>query len=140
MIALSVAIGVASALAGYWTSYLFDVSIAGSMATMTGVAFGIVFLLAPERGLLALARRRARNRWEFAQTMLAIHLLNHEASPAEAHENRESHLHEHLRWEPGFARAVVRRAQGAGIVSRAGDDHLSLTEAGRAIARETVAA
>jgi manganese/zinc/iron transport system permease protein len=140
MIMLSVAIGVASALAGYWTSYLFDVSIAGSMATMTGVAFGIVFLLAPERGLLALARRRARNRWEFAQTMLAIHLLNHEASPAEAHENRESHLHEHLRWEPGFARAVVRRAQGAGLVSRAGDDHLSLTEAGRAIARETVAA
>jgi manganese/zinc/iron transport system permease protein len=140
MIMLSVAIGVASALAGYWMSYLFDVSIAGSMATMTGVAFGIVFLLAPERGLLALARRRARNRWEFAQTMLAIHLLNHEASPAEAHENRESHLHEHLRWEPQFARAVVRRAQGAGLVSRAGEDHLSLTEAGRAIARETVAA
>jgi manganese/zinc/iron transport system permease protein len=140
MIMLSVAIGVASALAGYWMSYLFDVSIAGSMATMTGVAFGIVFLLAPERGLLALARRRARNRWEFAQTMLAIHLLNHEASPAEAHENCESHLHEHLRWEPGFARAVVRRAQGAGLVSRAGEDHLSLTEAGRAIARETVAA
>jgi manganese/zinc/iron transport system permease protein len=140
MIMLSVAIGVASALAGYWMSYLFDVSIAGSMATMTGVAFGIVFLLAPERGLLALARRRARNRWEFAQTMLAIHLLNHEASPAEAHENCESHLHEHLRWEPRFARAVVRRAQGAGLVSRAGEDHLSLTEAGRAIARETVAA
>jgi len=140
MIMLSVAIGVASALAGYWMSYLFDVSIAGSMATMTGVAFGIVFLLAPERGLLALARRRARNRWEFAQTMLAIHLLNHEASPAEAHENCESHLHEHLRWEPGFARAVVRRAQGAGLVSRAGEDHLSLTEAGRAVARETVAA
>jgi len=140
MIMLSVAIGVASALAGYWMSYLFDVSIAGSMATMTGVAFGIVFLLAPERGLLALARRRARNRWEFAQTMLAIHLLNHEASPAEADENCESHLHEHLRWEPGFARAVVRRAQGAGLVARANGDHLSLTEAGRAIARETVAA
>jgi manganese/zinc/iron transport system permease protein len=140
MMALSVAIGVASALAGYWMSYLFDVSIAGSMATMTGVAFGIVFLLAPERGALALARRRRRQRWEFAQTMLAIHLLNHEQSPEEADENSESHLHEHLRWQPDFARQVVRRAQGAGLVSRVNGGHLALTEAGRAVARETVAA
>ncbi|MBW3655851.1 MAG: metal ABC transporter permease, partial [Gemmatimonadetes bacterium] len=106
MIGLSVAIGVASSLSGYWMSYLFDVSIAGSMATMTGVAFGLVFLLAPERGLLALARRRARQRWEFAQTMLAIHLMNHENSPDAAEENRESHLHAHLRWEQEFARRV----------------------------------
>jgi manganese/zinc/iron transport system permease protein len=140
MIGLSVGIGVASALAGYWMSYLFDVSIAGSMATMTGVAFGLVFLFAPERGAVALARRRARQRWEFAQTMLAIHLLNHEASPEAVRENRETHLHEHLRWEPGFARAVVRRAQGAGLVSRVNGDRLALTDRGRSVARETVAA
>jgi manganese/zinc/iron transport system permease protein len=140
MIGLSVAIGVASALAGYWMSYLLDVSIAGSMATMTGVAFGLVFLFAPERGAVALARRRARQRWEFAQAMLAIHLLNHEASPAAATENRETHLHEHLRWEPGFARAVVRRAQGAGLVARVNGDRLALTDRGRSVAREMVAA
>jgi manganese/zinc/iron transport system permease protein len=140
MIGLSVAIGVASSLSGYWMSYLFDVSIAGSMATMTGVAFGLVFLLAPERGLLALARRRARQRWEFAQTMLAIHLMNHEDSPDAAEENRESHLHAHLRWEQDFARRVIRRAEGTGWLSRADDDALQLTERGRAAAREAVGA
>ena len=140
MIALSVGIGVASALSGYWMSYLLDVSIAGSMATMTGVFFALTFLFAPERGAVALARRRGRQRWEFAQTMLAIHLLNHEESPQEASENRESHLHEHLRWEPGFARAVVRRAQGTGLISRINGDRLALTERGRAVARETMAA
>ena len=140
MIGLSVAIGVASSLSGYWMSYLFDVSIAGSMATMTGVAFGLVFLLAPERGLLALARRRARQRWEFAQTMLAIHLMNHENSPDAAEENRESHLHAHLRWEREFARRVIRRAEGTGWLSRADDDALQLTERGRAAAREAVGA
>ena len=140
MIALSVGIGVASALAGYWMSYLLDVSIAGSMATMTGVAFALAFLFAPERGMLALARRRARQRWEFAQALLAIHLLNHEASPEAAMENRESHLHEHLRWQPDFARQVVRRAQGAGLVSRMNGDRLALTERGRTVARQTVAA
>lgn len=140
MIALSVGIGIASALSGYWMSYLLDVSIAGSMATMTGVFFALTFLFAPERGAVALARRRARQRWEFAQTMLAIHLLNHEESPQEASENRESHLHEHLRWEPDFARAVVRRAQGTGLVSRVNGDRLALTDRGRSVARETMAA
>ena len=140
MIALSVSVGVASALAGYWASYLLDVSIAGSMATMTGFAFALAFLFAPERGAVALARRRARQRWEFAQTMLAIHLLNHEHSADEATENCESHLHEHLRWQPDFARGVVRRAEGAGLVSRVSGDRLALTDRGRSVAQEVIAA
>lgn len=138
MILLSVGVGVASALAGYWMSYFLDVSIAGSMATMTGVAFGVALLFAPERGLVALARRRARQRWEFAQAMLAIHLHNHEDSPEEGAENRESHLHEHLRWEPGFAAEVVRRAEGRGLVARRNGDRLLLTDRGRSTAREVM--
>jgi manganese/zinc/iron transport system permease protein len=69
--------------------------------------------------------------------MLAIHLLNHEGSPQAAEESRERHLHEHLRWQPDFARGVVRRAEGAGLVTRAGE-HLALTEQGRAAAREVM--
>jgi len=138
MIGLSMGLAVASALAGYWMSYLFDVSIAGSMATMTGVIFLLVFLAAPERGLLAIARRRARQRWEFAQTMLAIHLLNHEDSPEAARECREGHLHEHLRWDPEFARRVIRRAEGSGWIARAGADRLALTPVGRTGARAAV--
>ena len=78
LLLLAAAIGAASALAGYWLAYALDASIAGAMATMTGVAFGLALLLAPDRGLLAAARRRARQKLEFAQTMLAIHLANHE--------------------------------------------------------------
>ena len=137
MMALSVAIGVGSALAGYWTSYLFDVSIAGSMATMTGVAFLAAFLFAPERGLVALARRRRRQRWEFAGTMLAIHLLNHEGDPDAAEESREAHLGEHLRWPAAFAQGVVRRAEARGLLLRSGE-RLALTERGRRVAREAV--
>lgn len=140
MMAYSVGIGIASALAGYWMSYLLDVSIAGSIATMTGVAFSLAFFFAPERGAIAIARRRARQRWEFAQTMLAIHLFNHEQSPDAATENREEHLHEHLRWDRDFARRVVRQAESAGWVNRARADRLRLTDRGRAAAREQVAA
>lgn len=140
LILLSVGIGVASALGGYWISYFLDVSIAGSMATATGIAFLLAFLLAPDRGAVAVARRRRRQRWEFAQTMLAIHLMNHEGSPDAAVESREAHLHEHLSWQPGFAREVVRRASDRGLLERAGDGRLALTERGRSVARETVGA
>ena len=138
MILMAMLIGIGSALAGFWMSWLLDVSIAGSMATMSGVAFTLAFLLAPERGAVAIARRRRRQRWEFAQAMLAIHLLNHERSAEADRENREAHLHEHMRWHPDFARQVVRRAEGAGWVDHIADDRLQLTDRGRARALEMI--
>jgi manganese/zinc/iron transport system permease protein len=67
-------------------------SIAGAMATMVGAAFGVAFLLAPRQGPVEEARRRAWQRWQFAQTMLAIHLFNHEGLPEAAEERRVDHL------------------------------------------------
>ncbi len=88
LLGLAAAIGAASALAGYWLAYALDASIAGAMASMTGVAFVLAWLLAPSRGLVAAARRRARQRLEFAQAMLAIHLANHEGRPEAFEESR----------------------------------------------------
>lgn len=139
MIGLSVCLGVASAVSGYWLARFLDASIAGSIATMAGAIFAACWLLAPQHGLVAAARRRARGRWEFAQKMLTIHLLNHESLPEAATENRVTHLHEHLRLSPEFAAGVVGRAERRGLVTRAGDDSLRLTEQGRLFAREVVA-
>ncbi|HSM56660.1 MAG TPA: metal ABC transporter permease [Candidatus Sulfomarinibacteraceae bacterium] len=137
MLGLSVVFAVGGAISGYWLAHWLDANIAGSMATMFGVIFGLVFLLAPERGLVALARRRARQKWEFAQAALAMHLLNHEGTPQAAEENRLSHLSHHLRWDPQFAREVVRRAQRRGLIERH-NGHLTLTDAGRTLARATL--
>jgi manganese/zinc/iron transport system permease protein len=137
MIGLSALIGIASAISGYWLAHMLDASIAGSMATMAGCLFGLAFLLAPERGLLAIARRRARQRWEFAQTMLAIHLLNHEGMPEAEEEFRVAHLQYHMRWEPAFAAQVVRQAERRGFIFRQ-EEFLSLTERGRQLARQAI--
>jgi manganese/zinc/iron transport system permease protein len=134
MLGLSAFFGVLSAIGGYWLARFLDANIAGSMATVAGLLFGLVFLLAPDRGLIALARRRTRQRWVFAQTMLAIHLFNHEGSAEAAQENRMAHLSEHLRWQPEFARRVVRLAERQGLVERE-NGFLLLTETGRDVAR-----
>ncbi|MCY3741246.1 MAG: metal ABC transporter permease, partial [Candidatus Poribacteria bacterium] len=81
MLILSAIIGSVNAVSGYWLASLFDVSIAGAIATTTLLIFGLVFVLIPNRGIIAIARRQARQKWEFAQTMLAIHLFNHEGLP-----------------------------------------------------------
>ncbi len=138
MLGLSALVGAASAVGGYWVAHVLDASIAGSMATVAGCLFALVLLLAPGRGVLATARRRARQRWSFARAMLAIHLLNHEGRPEALEESRVEHLDEHLRWDPSFAAAVVARAERRGVVVR-DDGTLALTERGREIARRSLA-
>jgi manganese/zinc/iron transport system permease protein len=138
LLLLAAGFGAAAALSGYWLAYALDASIAGSMATMTGVFFALAWAFAPERGLVAAARRRARQRLEFAQTMLAIHLANHEGRPEAAEESRVDHLERHLRWPPDFQDRIVRLAERRGLVRREGVQ-LELTQAGRDLAAAALA-
>jgi manganese/zinc/iron transport system permease protein len=137
MLLWSVAIAAAGAIGGFWLARALDANIAGSIATFLGMIFTGVFLLAPSRGLMAQFLRRGRQRWEFAQTALAIHLLNHEGTPAMADECRVDHLHYHLKWEPAFATTVVGLAEKEGLVVRSNGD-LGLTPDGRERARSAL--
>ncbi|OZM58556.1 iron ABC transporter [Lottiidibacillus patelloidae] len=53
MLILSAIIGVLSAIAGYQIAYIFNVSIAGAMASAAGLIFFIVFIASPKHGLIA---------------------------------------------------------------------------------------
>jgi len=139
MVGLSAAAGAVAAIGGFWLAHWLDASIAGSMATTAGLLFGLAFLFAPDRGVVALVRRRRRQRWEFAQEMLVVHLLHHEHGPDADQENRVAHLQEGLRWEGDFTEEVVGRARRRGLVSVA-DGLLVLTDAGRERARRSFAA
>lgn len=137
MLALSVVIGIAGAIGGYWLARGLNANIAGSMATVTGLIFVAVFLLAPQRGLVAAAMRRRRQRLDFAQAMLAIHLLHHEGRPDAAAESSLAHLSDHIHWQPDFAERVVRFAERKGNLQlRQG--RLLLTEAGHRLAQEAM--
>lgn len=139
MLLLAVLTAAAAALAGFWTAWIVDASIAGCMATAAGVLFALAFLLAPERGIIAVARRRERQRWEFARMLLAIHLLHHEGTAECEEESREEHLGEHLRWQPDFARRVIADAEQHRLIRRGGDGVLLLTDEGREFARVAMA-
>ena len=129
MLIYSALIGVISAVSGYWLAHALDASIAGSMATMTGVLFLAAYLFAPERGLIAQARRRQKQRTEFALTMLTMHIAHHTATHEAEQENQVTRLDEHLKWSPQFAMEIVRLAEQDGLI-RQQSGLLTLTELG----------
>jgi manganese/zinc/iron transport system permease protein len=129
MLIYSALIGMFSAISGYWLAHLLDASIAGSMATMTGISFLAAYLFAPERGLIAQARRRQGQRIEFALTMLTMHISQHTARHEAEQENQVMRLHEHLKWSPQFAMEIVGIAERNGLI-RQQKGLITLTESG----------
>jgi manganese/zinc/iron transport system permease protein len=131
MLILSVGIGIASALSGYWVARLIgDVSIAGAMATMSGVFFMLALVFAPEQGLVARRIQHMRRTRRFAVETLLVHLNTHAGTPGETEENNLSHLIEELNWQPDFAWATVRRARQQGLI-QVEQDRLRLTTQGQ---------
>lgn len=137
MLLLSALLGAAGAVSGYWVAHVLDASIAGSMASMSGLLFAAAYLAAPRRGLIPIILRRSRQRLEFAQRMLLVHLYNHEGLPDAGRKNRAEHLQEHMRWDRGFAERVVEAAGDRRLVERR-DSLVLLTDAGRKAARDAM--
>jgi manganese/zinc/iron transport system permease protein len=136
MLALAAGIGVLSAIGGFGLARVLDASIAGSMATMTGVAFLLALLFAPERGLVGKWLRGRRQRWQFAGEMLLVHLLQHEGDPALVEEANVEHMARHMRWRPAFGERVADHLARRGLALRVdGGRRLALTQDGRTTAQ-----
>lgn len=106
MIALACFFGVLSAISGYWIAHLLDASIAGSITTMLGIVFLLVYLFAPTKGLLSVLYREKQQRIEVYLITFLLHLKNH-SEPNERHVN---HLNEHINWQKIRSKTVLNLA------------------------------
>ena len=125
MLILSVLFGVFSAISGYWLAHWLDASIAGSISTMLGFVFLMVFLFAPNKGLIAVMYRQKQQRIEVSLLTFLLHLNNHN-EVAERHIN---HLREHINWQKIRAKTVVDLAEKNNLISIK-DQVVSLTDKG----------
>jgi len=137
MLGLSVFFGILSALLGYALAYFADVSIAGSMAVMTGVIFLGAFIFSPSQGVLVKFFLFQKQRLLFATHMLLIQLLEHEGTQSENTENTISNLVYHMKWKLAFANNVVSHALEQGFINR-DNDTLRLTSLGREKAKRVI--
>ena len=134
VILLSVVFALVGSYAGVWLALKFDTNIGGTVATVLGVLFGLVWLFAPPRGLLWQALQHWKKRARFHELLLAIHLFQHEGTPAEADESALDGLHRHFHWPPDVLKKVMNRAILRGWVVTT-PERLVLTASGRIAAQ-----
>ena len=130
MIFLSAGIGAVNGVLGYQIAKYFDVSIAGSMAVMTGISFFLVFVCAPKRGLITTVSRRKKQKIEFAGNSLLFHVLNHEGEEDERVESGRNTIREHLNWNEEFLKNILDDLKNRGKIYIE-EDTIKLTDEGR---------
>lgn len=130
MLILSVLIGIFSSVCGFWVANLLNANIAGSMAVVSGVIFGVIFLSAPKKGFFAIKIKKMKQKWEFAENLLLVHLSNHEGGSNYEDESSIEHLHKHMLWAPDFASRVIEIARKKGNINII-NNGLFLTDKGR---------
>lgn len=117
MLLISVLTGIISAISGYWAAFFIDASIAGSIATSCGLIFVLVYLVAPQRGIISVIQNRKRQKSEFSMMTLVIHLFNHSGENDEIEERKISHLWKHLAWTKSNADQILRISEKNSLIS-----------------------
>ena len=125
MMLLAIALGVASAVVGYYLAALLDVAIAGMMAVVAGTLFFVALLFSPSHGLVANLLRRHRNRRSFARELLlsSLRVVGGRAV--------EQDLAKHLNWDNGMVSQALQEALRSGFVLRSASGEVALTRKGR---------
>jgi manganese/zinc/iron transport system permease protein len=126
MLGLSVLFGVFSAIAGYWLAHWLDASIAGSMTTILGIVFLLVYLFAPKRGLISVLYRNKQQQIEVSLLTFLLHLNNHQ----EVSERHINHLNEHINWRHVRSKSVLDLAIKNNMITIE-KDVISLTDKGK---------
>lgn len=130
MMFISAGFAALNAILGYYFAMYFDVSIAGSMALLTGLTFLIVFLFAPQTGYLSSRYRRKSQRSKFMELTVLFHLLNHEKTETECEEAGVESIYEHLNWSQAKIEKVIASLEMQGYIT-IHQNTLKLTDAGR---------
>ena len=126
MLGLSIFFGVSAAILGYWVAHWLDASISGSMTTVLGLIFLIVYLFAPSKGLIAVIYRQKRQRTEVSLLTFLLHLNNHK----EESERHLNHLQEHINWQRVRSKTVVELALKNNMIA-IDQDMVTLTKKGK---------
>ncbi len=133
MLSLSIGFGIFSAISGYWLAHWLDASISGSMTTILGLVFMMVYLFAPNRGLLSVLYRNKQQRIEVSLLTFLLHLNNH----SEVEERHINHLNEHINWQKVRSKSVVELALKNNMIT-INNDVISLTEKGISFTKKAI--
>ncbi len=133
MLIYAVCFGVFSAISGYWLAHGLDASISGSITTVLGFVFLLVYLIAPHRGIIAVLYREKQQSIEVSLLVFLLHLSNHN----EKEERHVKHLNEHINWQKVQSKTVLDLALKNNMIEI--NEHIvSLTKKGEAFTKQAI--
>ncbi|MCB4807417.1 metal ABC transporter permease [Tamlana sp. 62-3] len=133
MLFYSVGFGIFSAISGYWLAHGLDASISGSITTMLGIIFLLVYLFAPNKGVIAVLYREKQQRTEVLLLTFLLHLKNH----TDERERHVNHLNEHINWQKIRSKTVLDLALKNNMI-KFNKNIVSLTEKGNAFTSQAI--
>jgi manganese/zinc/iron transport system permease protein len=133
MLILAIIFGVFAAISGYWFAHWLDASISGSITTMLGLLFLVVYLFAPNKGVIAVMYREKQQRTEVSLLTFLLHLKNH----SEESERHVNHLQEHINWQKVRSKVVLELALKNNMI-HIDNDVVSLTEKGNKFTTQAI--
>ncbi len=131
MIWLSIGSGIAAALSGYWLAHAADVSIAGSIATMSGVMFLVALFCAPEKGIVSGILQKRKHKKMIASKIMCAYLAQ---SQSKSGVSGETFSHA-FGWDHQFLNRIIDQSVERRLLEKK-DDCVILTKLGAAYAQE----
>jgi len=98
MLIASINIGIINCLIGYFASLYFDISVAGTIATVSGLTFLITVLLSARQGVIVRILKRRDHKRRFEKELLLLHLRAHEDTLDYHEEAGRRTILNHLHW------------------------------------------
>ncbi len=74
---IAVAIGIFNSSLGYFLAYTFNLSISGSISTITLLSFLVAMITAPSKGIISTIMRQHKQKNDFNLLALLFHIYNH---------------------------------------------------------------
>ncbi|WP_435264219.1 metal ABC transporter permease [Tenacibaculum sp. nBUS_03] len=133
MLFLSIIFGIFSAISGYWVAHWLDASISGSMTTMLGFVFLVVYLFAPNKGLISVLYRNKQQQKEVQLLTFLLHLNNH----SDKKERHINHLNEHINWHKLKSKLILELAQKNNMITIK-KEIISLTPKGKLFTEKAI--
>ena len=127
MLILSVSLGIISAVIGYLFAILADVSISGSMASISGLIFGLVWVFGPNRGLISRWRRISKQRFEVDLGIVLTHIRKELGSNRSVSALTISNS---LGWSKEYSKKLSEFIQEQKFVEKNAQGNFTLTDIG----------
>ena len=130
MLYLSIFFGFCASIVCYWMAYCWDVSIAGSIATVTGIFFLFALLFSPEKGILAYRTFQRKRNIIIGKKMLCFYLAK-KSDLQKFNQCCPEYIALLFNWKLIFLNKVIEQAQADDYISISQKDAiLLLTEKG----------